>query len=179
MKLEPTPLEGAFVIVPEKLGDERGWFARTFDAEAFARHGLEMTVVQANASFNAGKGTLRGMHYQRAPHGEPKLVRCVRGAAWDVAIDLRPDSATYCSWHAVELSAGNALGFYIPAGMAHGFQTLTDDCELLYLMGHEYVAEAAEGVRWDDPAFGIQWPDAPPGGRTISERDKAFPDFQP
>lgn len=179
MKLEPTPLEGAFAVVPEKLGDERGWFARTWDADLFAGSGLAPVIVQANASSNARAGTLRGMHFQRPPHGEPKLVRCVRGAAWDVAVDLRPDSPTYCSWHAVELSAENAVGFYIPAGMAHGFQTLTDDCELLYLMGKEYVAEAADGVRWDDPAFGIDWPAAPEAGRTISERDLAFPDFQP
>lgn len=179
MRIEKTPLGGAFEILPERIEDDRGWFARTFDAALFAANGLASGIVQANASFNSLEGTLRGLHFQRAPHGEPKLVRCVRGAAWDVAVDLRPESPTYCSWHAVELSADNGIGFYIPAGMAHGFQTLTDDCELLYLMGHEYVADAADGVRWDDPTFGIQWPAAPASGRTISARDRAYPDFQP
>ena len=166
-------------MAPDKLGDERGWFARTFDATAFEQQGLDLQVTQANASFNAREGTLRGMHFQRPPHGESKLVRCVRGSAWDVAIDLRPESPTFRSWHAVELTEENSLGFFIPAGMAHGFQTLSDNCELLYLMGHEYVAESADGVRWDDAAFGIEWPAAPPAGRTISERDMAFPDFDP
>ena len=179
MRLEPTPLQGAFTVAPDKLGDERGWFARTFDAGAFEAQGLDLEVTQANASFNASEGTLRGMHFQRPPHAESKLVRCVRGAAWDVAIDLRPESPTFRSWHAVELTEENGLGFFIPAGMAHGFQTLSDNCELLYLMGHEYVAESADGVRWDDAAFGIEWPAAPPAGRTISERDMAFPDFDP
>jgi len=123
MRFVQTPLPGAVVLEPEPLADERGWFARTFDAEAFRAHGLNPEVVQMNASFNTRSGTLRGMHYQADPHGESKLVRCVSGAIFDVAVDLRPDSPTYCRWHGVELSAENGAAFYIPAGLAHGFQT--------------------------------------------------------
>jgi dTDP-4-dehydrorhamnose 3,5-epimerase len=176
MQFIETPLAGAWIVGLEKRSDDRGWFARSFDADEFRAHGLDPTVVQCNISLNTRCDTLRGMHYQAPPHGEPKLVRCVRGALHDVAVDLRPDSATYCRWHAVELSAENGLAFFIPAGMAHGFQTLTDDCEIHYQMGSPYVAEAARGVRWDDPAFGIAWP-APRGERTISDRDRHFPDF--
>ncbi len=118
------------------------------------------------------------MHYQADPHGESKLVRCVRGAVFDVAVDLRPSSPNLCRWHGVELSAENSYALYIPAGFAHGFQTLTDDCEVLYQMGHRYVPEAARGVRFDDPAFGIEWP-VPHGERIISERDASYPDFAP
>lgn len=176
MRLTETPLPGAWVVEVDRIGDERGWFARTFDAELFAEHGLEPVVAQANASFNARRGTLRGMHLQAAPHGEPKLVRCTRGAIHDVAVDLRPDSPAYCRWHAVELSEESSRAFYLPPGVAHGFQTLTDDCEVLYLMGHRYVPEAAGGVRWDDPAFGIAWPD--PGVElTISAKDRAYADY--
>jgi dTDP-4-dehydrorhamnose 3,5-epimerase len=160
-----TPLDGAWVVEMERRGDERGWFARTFD-----RAELGFEVVQANASFNTAVGTLRGMHFQRAPHGEPKLVRVTRGAVFDVAVDLATGA-----WHGVELSAENGLGFFIPAGMAHGFQTLAPDTEVLYLMGHHYVPEAADGVRWDDPAFGIAWPEPPRGGRIIAERDASWP----
>jgi dTDP-4-dehydrorhamnose 3,5-epimerase len=117
------------------------------------------------------------MHYQADPHGESKLVRCVRGAIFDVAVDLRADSPTYCRWHGVELSAESRRALFVPAGLAHGFQTLTDDCEVHYQMGHRYVPEASRGVRWDDPAFAIEWPPAPPGGRTISDRDRSYPDF--
>ncbi len=178
MTVHETPLPGVWLIEPERLGDERGWFARTFDAEEFRSRGMNPEVVQCNASFNARRDTLRGMHYQAAPHGESKLVRCVRGAIFDVAVDLRPDSETYCQWHGVELSAENGHSLYIPAGLAHGFQTLTDDCEVLYQMGHRYVPEAARGVRFDDPAFTIQWP-APRKGLVISERDRSYPDFVP
>jgi dTDP-4-dehydrorhamnose 3,5-epimerase len=176
VRFRETPLPGAWVIELDLLGDERGWFARTYDAAEFAARGLEPVGVQCNSSFNAARGTLRGLHFQRAPHGEAKLVRCVRGAIWDVGVDLRPDSPAYCRWHAVELTADNRLGYYLPAGLAHGFQTLTEDCEVQYLMGHEYVPDAAAGVRWDDPAFGIDWPT---GERVISERDQAFEDFAP
>jgi len=176
VRFAPTPLPGAWVLEPELLGDDRGWFARTFDAEEFRSRGMNPEVVQCNASFNARRDTLRGMHYQADPHGESKLVRCVRGTIYDVAVDLRPDSSTCLAWHGVELSAENRLAFYIPAGLAHGFQTLTDDCEVLYQMGHHYVPEAARGVRYDDPAFGIQWPSSS-GERTISERDCSFPSW--
>jgi dTDP-4-dehydrorhamnose 3,5-epimerase len=176
MRFLETPLNGAWVIDLDLLGDERGWFARTFDAGEFAARGLNPDVVQCNASFNARRGTLRGMHYQAEPHGESKLVRCVRGAIFDVAVDLREGSPTLRRWHGVELSAENRLAFYIPPGLAHGFQTLCDDAEVLYQMGSPYVPEAARGVRFDDPAFAIRWPDtAEP--RIVSERDRAFPDF--
>jgi dTDP-4-dehydrorhamnose 3,5-epimerase len=177
VKFVETPLPGAWVIELEELGDERGWFARTFDAEEFRARGLNPDVVQCNTSFNARRDTLRGMHYQAEPHGESKLVRCVRGAIFDVAVDLRPDSPTYRGWHGVELSADDHLGFYMPACFAHGFQTLTDDCEVLYQMGHRYVPEAARGVRWDDQTFSIDWPPVD-GELIISERDAGYPDFR-
>lgn len=176
MRFTQTPLTGVWVIELDLLGDERGWFARTFDAEEFAARGLNPTVAQCNASFNAKRDTLRGMHYQADPHGESKLVRCVRGAIFDVALDLRADSPTYRGWHGVELSAENRLAFYIPAGIAHGFQTLDEDCEVLYQMGTLYMPESARGVRWDDPAFAIEWPE-PRGKRVIAERDATYPDF--
>lgn len=178
MRFIETPLNGAWVVDLDLLGDERGWFARTFDAGEFAARGLNPAVVQCNASFNARRGTLRGMHYQAEPHGESKLVRCVHGAIFDVAVDLRGGSPTLRRWHGVELSADNRLAFYIPPGLAHGFQTLSDDAEVLYQMGNPYVPEAARGVRWDDPAFAIQWPE-PDGERIVSERDRAFADFRP
>jgi len=176
MRFDEAPLPGAWIIELDRLGDERGYFARTFDAAEFAAHGLCSRVVQCSTSFNGRRDTVRGLHYQAEPHGETKLVRCVRGAIFDVAVDLRPDSPAYCQWDAVELSADNGRMVYLPAGLAHGFQTLTDDCELLYMMGHEYVAQAARGVRWDDPAFGIAWPEAV-GQRTVSARDRGYPDF--
>ena len=176
MIFSETSLPGAYVVEPERLEDERGWFARTFAAEEFAARGLNPAVVHANASFNLRAGTLRGMHYQAAPHGECKLVRCTRGAIYDVIVDLRPDSPTYRRWSATELSEENARALYVPEDVAHGFQTLEDESEVLYLMSHEYVASHARGVRWDDPAFGIEWPDA---DRTISERDGSYPDFSP
>jgi dTDP-4-dehydrorhamnose 3,5-epimerase len=178
MRFVETPLAGVWVIELERVADERGWFARTFDAEEFQAHGLNPGVVQCNASFNARRDTLRGMHYQAEPHGESKLVRCGRGAIFDVAVDVRPDSPTYRGWYGVELSAENARSLYIEAGLAHGFQALADDCEVLYQMGHPYVPEAARGVRWDDPAFAIQWPQ-PHGQRIVSEKDLAYPELQP
>lgn len=176
MKLAPTAIDGVMVVELEPIGDERGWFARTFDAALFAQAGLDPAVVQCNLSYNARRDTVRGMHFQAEPHGEPKLVRCVRGAIFDVAVDVRPGSPTLGRWHASELSADNRRALHIASGLAHGFQTLTDDCEIEYMMGAPYVPGAARGVRWDDPAFGIEWP-APAGDRTISERDRAYPDF--
>jgi dTDP-4-dehydrorhamnose 3,5-epimerase len=178
MRFLETPLAGVWVIELDRIEDERGWFARGFDVTEFTARGLNPAVAQVNSSFNPAPATLRGMHYQAEPHGESKLIRCVRGAVFDVAVDLRPHSPTYCRWHGVELTGENRLGLYIPAGLAHGFQTLRADTELLYLMGNEYVAQAARGVRWDDPAFAIEWPasDVP---RTISTRDASYPDFRP
>jgi dTDP-4-dehydrorhamnose 3,5-epimerase len=177
MRLQESPLPGVWTIELDLLEDERGAFARTFDIEELALRGMRMNVVQCNAAFTRRRGTLRGMHYQAEPHGEPKLVRCVRGAALHVALDLRPESPTYCGWHSVELSAANHRSLYMPAGVAHGSQTLVDDCEALYLMGHRYVPEAARGVRWDDPAFAIEWPRVDGGVRLLSERDSSFPDW--
>jgi dTDP-4-dehydrorhamnose 3,5-epimerase len=177
MIFRETPLEGAVLIELEPLADERGSFARTFAVDEFAAHGLETRVVQCNTSTNLRAGTLRGLHYQVAPRAEAKLVRCVRGAIYDVVVDLRPGSLTYCSWYGAELSASNQRMLFVPVGFAHGFQTLVDDSEVLYQMSEEYSAEHARGVRWDDPAFAIAWPDA--DVRTISARDRDYADFQP
>jgi dTDP-4-dehydrorhamnose 3,5-epimerase len=173
----PAPLDGVYVVEQERIGDERGFFARTWATEEFAACGLDARAVQMNTSFNARKGTVRGLHLQVAPHEEAKLVRATRGAIWDVAVDLREESPTYRRWHAVELTEDNGLGLYIPAGFAHGFQSLTDASEVLYVMSVAYQPGASAGVRWDDPAIGITWPAAPQGGRTISERDRTWPDL--
>jgi dTDP-4-dehydrorhamnose 3,5-epimerase len=178
MRFEQTPLAGAWVVELEVIGDERGSFARTFDADEFSDRGLDPSVVQCNTSYSARAGTLRGMHFQAEPHGEPKLIRCVRGAIFDVGIDLRRDSDTYCRWHGVELSAENGSMLFLPRGFAHGFQTLLDDCVILYQMGERYVPDAGRGVRWDDPAFGIAWPPTA-RERVISERDRSYADFRP
>jgi dTDP-4-dehydrorhamnose 3,5-epimerase len=180
MSFVPSPLPGVWMIeLDGLLRDERGWFVRTLDVEELAARGIEMNIVQCNASYTLRRDTLRGMHYQAEPHGEPKLVRCVRGAAFHVALDLRADSPTYCGWHGVELSAQNLRTLYLPPGVAHGFQTLVDDCEAFYQMGHGYVPEAARGVRWDDPAFAISWPPVAEGGeRIMSPRDRSFADWQ-
>ncbi len=177
MRFEASPIPGVWVVDLDRIGDERGWFARTFDAQEFKARGLPMDIVQCNASFTPRRGTLRGMHYQADPHGEAKLVRCVRGATFHVALDLRPTSPTYLGWHAVELSAGDLRALYLPEGVAHGSQTLVDGCEVLYQMGHRYVPDAAMGVRWDDPAFAIRWPHVDDGVRILSERDSSFADW--
>jgi dTDP-4-dehydrorhamnose 3,5-epimerase len=177
MRFEETPVPGAFVVELDRLSDERGWFARSFDRSEFERRGLEPAVVQCNVSYNERAGTLRGMHYQSAPHGEPKLVRATRGAIFDVIADVREDSPAYRAWFGVELSADNGRALYIPVGVAHGFQTLADATEVSYQMGHEYVADSAAGVRWDDPQLGIEWP--PAERRIISERDLSYPPLAP
>jgi dTDP-4-dehydrorhamnose 3,5-epimerase len=169
-----TKLPGAFVIEPERLEDERGFFARTWCEREFRAHGLNPRLVQCNVSYNRARSTLRGMHYQAAPHEEAKLVRCTMGAVHDVVVDLRPDSPTFRQWVAVELSARNRTMLYVPEGFAHGFQTLEDDTEVFYQMSELYHPECARGVRWDDPAFGIEWP-LPP--RALSERDRQYVDF--
>jgi dTDP-4-dehydrorhamnose 3,5-epimerase len=153
-----TPLVGAFVVEPERIADERGFFARTWCVNEFAARGLETRLVQCNVSYNARRGTLRGMHFQAAPHEEVKLVRCTAGAIYDVIVDLRPGSPTRHQWFGVELTAANRLALYIPAGFAHGFQTLEDESEVFYQMAEFYHPESARGVRYDDPAFGIAWP---------------------
>ncbi len=178
MIFTPTSIEGAHVVEQERMEDERGFFARTFCGEEFASLGLDARVAQSNTSYNARAGTLRGMHYQADPHGEAKLVRCTRGAIFDVAVDLRRDSPTHARWFGVELTEENGSAFFVPAGCAHGFQTLADATEVLYLMSTPYVAGSGRGVRWDDPAFGIVWPDPPAHGRTMSERDATYPDYR-
>lgn len=171
-----TDLEGAFIIDLERIADPRGFFARAWDRNEFEEHGLETRIAQSNLSFNKRRGTLRGMHYQVAPHAEVKLVRCTRGAMYDVIIDLRQGSPTYARWIGVELTEHNGRMLYIPKGFAHGFQTLRDDTEAFYMMSEFYTPGAAAGVRWDDPSFEIEWPLGEP--TEISEKDRAWPDHQ-
>jgi dTDP-4-dehydrorhamnose 3,5-epimerase len=175
MNIRPTAIAGVMVVRVAANGDQRGLFARTYDADAFAAAGLPTEWPQCNTSWNARKGTLRGLHFQNPPRPDPKLVRCTRGRIFDVAVDLRPDSPTFCRWTGAELSAENRDAMAIPAGCAHGFLTLEDDCEVFYMMGAFYVAELAGGVRWNDPAFAIAWPAAP---TAMSEKDANWPDFR-
>lgn len=177
MRFIPTPLRGAFLIEPTPHDDERGCFAHTSCADEFASRGLVAHWPQCNVSFNKAAGTLRGMHYQADPCPEVKLVRCTRGAAFDVIADVRPSSPTYGKWFAAELTADNRRALYVPAGFAHGFQTLCDDTELFYQMSERYFPELARGVRWDDAALGIDWPACP--RRTLSPRDEALPALPP
>jgi len=167
-----TKLQGAYQIDLELRNDERGFFARSFCQQEFRARGLKTAIAQCNVSFNRLKGTLRGMHFQLAPKAEAKLVRCIRGAIYDVIVDIRPRSATYCSWTAVELTADNCRMLYIPEGFAHGFQTLEDNSEVFYHMFEFYSPEHARGVRWDDPAFAITWPLMKP---IISDKDRNYP----
>jgi dTDP-4-dehydrorhamnose 3,5-epimerase len=171
MIFKETPLAGAFLIALDPHEDERGSFARSFCRREFEAHGLSPVVSQCNISRNRKKGTLRGMHFQAAPHEEAKLVRCTRGAIWDVIVDLRAGSPTRWRWHAAELNAENRLAFYVPEGFAHGFQTLADDTEVLYQMSEFYHPELARGLRWDDPKLGIRWPLA---DAIVSERDRGY-----
>ena len=176
MKFAQTELPGVFLIEPELLADDRGAFARSFCVDEFAAAGIEFEVVQANISFNRFSGTVRGMHFQADPYAEAKVVRCTRGALYDVVVDLRPDSAMYGKWVGAELNADNRKALYIPEGCAHGFQTLLDNTEVDYLMSSRYQPEAASGVRFDDPAIGIDWPLAV---SSVSDRDRDWPDFEP
>jgi dTDP-4-dehydrorhamnose 3,5-epimerase len=171
-----TPLPGAFVIEPEPLEDARGLFARTWCRREFEARGLETRIAQCSTSFNKRKGTLRGMHYQGPPAAETKVVRCTRGSLHDVIIDLRPDSPAFTRHFAVVLAADNRKMLYVPAGFAHGFQTLEDGTEVFYQISEFYSPDHGRGVRWDDRAFGIRWPE---GERTIVERDRSYPDFRP
>jgi dTDP-4-dehydrorhamnose 3,5-epimerase len=170
----PTRLPGAYLIDVERHADERGFLARTFCEREFADQGLPMRIVQSSTIHSPRRHTLRGLHYQKAPHAEIKLVRCTRGSIFLVMVDLRPDSPTGGEWLGVELTAQNERLAYVPAGFAQGYQTLEDDAEVLYQMSHHYVPDSACGVRWDDPAFGIDWP--PAEERVISERDRSWPD---
>ncbi|MCK9532431.1 MAG: dTDP-4-dehydrorhamnose 3,5-epimerase [Gammaproteobacteria bacterium] len=175
MRFTETELPGAFIIDIQPLEDERGFFARGFCERELAEHGLIPRVVQANISFNRRKGTLRGMHYQVAPHEEAKLVRCTRGALYDVIVDLRPESPTYLQWTGVELTADNHRALFVPQGFAHGFQTLQDNTEAFYQVSEFYTPTAERGLRHDDPAIGIHWPLAV---ASISAKDTAWPDVQ-
>jgi dTDP-4-dehydrorhamnose 3,5-epimerase len=170
-----TKLAGVFVIKPERHEDERGFFARTWCQREFEEHGLHARLVQCNVSFNKKMGTLRGMHYQVAPHAEAKLVRCTIGAIYDVVLDLRSASSTFKQWIAVELTAEHGKMLYIPEGLAHGFQTLQDNVEVFYQMTQFYHPESARGVRWNDVAFGVGWPLPTP---ILSEKDRNYPDFK-
>ena len=172
MIFKETKLRGAYVIEPELVEDERGFFGRMWSEEEFAARGLNPRIQQCNTSFNKQRGTLRGMHYQIPPHEEAKLVRCTVGAIYDVIVDLREDSPTRSKWIGVELSADNRLMVYVPEGFAHGFQTLEDDTEVFYQVSEYYHPESAHGVRWDDPAFSINWPLSI---SVISERDRSHP----
>ena len=171
-----TELRGAYSIELEKREDERGFFARTWCQDEFEAQGLVARIVQANLSFNKKQGTLRGMHYQVAPHAETKLVRCTRGAIYDVIIDLRPDSPSYRQWVGVELTADNYRMLFVPEGFAHGFQMLTDNTDVMYQVSAFYTPGAERGLRYNDPAFGIRWPLEV---QVISPKDQHWPDFTP
>lgn len=175
MIFRPTRLAGLWLVEIEPQADERGHFARTWCRREFAAHGLDTRLAQASLSFNRQAGTLRGLHFQRPPHAEAKLVRCTRGAIWDVALDLRPGSPTRGKWQGFELSAENGAALYIPEGFAHGFQTLRPETEVFYQISEFHAPEAASGVRYDDPAFAMSWP-LPVS--CISPRDAAWPAFR-
>ncbi len=177
MILKPQLLAGLWLVEPERFEDTRGHFARTFDAAAFGKLNLPTHWEQCSTSFNVRRHTLRGMHWQAVPHAEGKLVRCTRGRIFDVAVDLRPASATFGRWVGLELSADNGRQLYIPEGFAHGFLTLEDASEVFYQITAEFRPESACGARWNDPAFQIKWPVA--DDLIISDRDKSYPDFSP
>jgi dTDP-4-dehydrorhamnose 3,5-epimerase len=176
MRFEETNLRGAYLVDLEPRVDERGFFARAFCEREFVEHGLPAHFPQCNLSRNLRAGTLRGMHYQAAPHRESKLVRCVAGAIFDVIVDLREGSRTRFSWLGVELSAQNGRALFVPEGFAHGFLTLADDVDVFYQMGQFHQPNAARGLRYDDPLIGIRWPREP---TTIAERDATYPEFDP
>ena len=175
MIFKPLPISGAYVIEIERFEDKRGFFARAWSDKEFEEKGLFGKFVESNISFSRHKGTLRGMHFQASPFEQVKLVRCTAGAIYDVIIDLRKDSPTYKHYAGVELSAENELMLYVPGEFAHGFQTLKPNTEVFYMVSKYYAPESAGGIRWDDPAIGIQWPE---DQRTILERDLAYPDFR-
>jgi dTDP-4-dehydrorhamnose 3,5-epimerase len=176
MIFRESPLPGAFIVDLELHADERGFFARSYCPDEFAAQGLTTPLRQCSVSYNARKGTLRGLHYQAAPHEEHKLVRCTAGAIFDVIVDIRPHSGHYKRWFGTELSAQNRRALFIPAGFAHGFITLSDDAEVYYMISVPHAPAHAQGFRWSDPAFGIQWPLSP---SVISPRDAAYPLMDP
>ncbi len=174
MRFQGTSLCDAWLIEPVPVWDERGFFSRVFCMREFEEHGLKTGFVQHSLSYSRVRGTLRGLHFQKPPHAETKVVCCLKGAIWDVIVDLRPDSPTAGRWEAFELTAENRRQLYIPEGFAHGFQSLTDDVEISYLISAFYVPDAAAGLRFDDPAFNITWP-LPPGA--MSDKDRSWPGF--
>lgn len=176
MTFEKSQIDGVWLLRCEAQIDERGWFARTFCSREFSARGLASPLSQSNLSFNHQRATMRGMHWQQAPYGEVKLVRCMRGAIWDVVADVRPGSPTHGSWQAFELNEGSPSSLYIPEGVAHGFLTLRDETLVHYQMSGEYSPSAARGLRWDDPTFAISWPIEP---AIISGRDRQWPDWHP
>lgn len=176
MDFRETILKGAFVIESERFDDDRGFFVQDWSAQEFAEAGLDAGMVECNRSFNRRQGTLRGMHYQIAPQAQAKLVRCLRGALYDVIIDLRPDSGTFKQWLSVELTGDDMKALYVPANFAHGFQTLQDDTEVSYHTSSYYHPASERGIRWDDPAFNITWPQTE--SRIIIARDREYPDFE-
>lgn len=175
MIITETKLAGVCIVEPRRFDDERGFFAPAFSAELFAARGLAGSFVESNISYSKRRGTLRGMHYQAAPHGQAKLVRCTRGAIFDVAADLRPGSPTFRQWVGVELTEENRLMLYLPGDCAHGFQTLVDGTEVFYMVSAPYAPASGRGFRWDDPSFGIRWPAA--DELIINERDRTYSDF--
>ncbi len=175
MVFKDTELKDAYIIELERLSDERGFFSRTYCEHEFREHGIEHHIVQANVSYNKVKGTLRGMHYQMQSYGEAKLIRCTKGAIYDVIIDIRPDSKSYKNWISVELNEQNHRMLYVPEGFAHGFITLEDSTEVSYQMSEFYKPGVGKGIRWNDPAFAINWPVAV---SEISEKDKNWTDFK-
>ena len=174
MKFSPLNIEGAFLIELDLHVDERGFFARSFCEEEFENAGLWSRYPQHNLSYNENAGTVRGLHYQKSPHEEVKVVSCIKGAIFDVIVDLRPESKTYLEHVSIELAAGENTALYVPEGIAHGFQTLIDETTVSYLMGRPYKPDSSAGFRWDDPAFNIEWPNEP---TMISDRDANYPDF--
>lgn len=171
-----TPLHGLVILDVERHEDERGYLARTYCEQEFGEHGLITRFVQSSTVFSSRRGTLRGLHFQAPPHGEVKLIRCTRGAAHVAVVDLRPESETYTHWLSVELTAANGRQLYVPVGFAQGYQTLEDGTEVAYRMSTAYVPDAARGVRWDDPAFSIEWPRVE--RRILSPRDRRWPDYE-
>lgn len=176
MQFTPTPLEGSYLIDLEKIEDERGFFARLFSTEEAEEHGIETTLLHVNNSLSVNKGTLRGMHYQLSPRQETKVVRCIRGALYDMILDLRKDSPTFGQSFGKELTAENRSMMYIPKGFAHGFLTLEPNTEIIYFVSQSYSPAHERGIRWDDPYFGLRWPGKP---KVLSERDLNHPDFDP
>ncbi|HEX2271307.1 MAG TPA: dTDP-4-dehydrorhamnose 3,5-epimerase [Pyrinomonadaceae bacterium] len=171
-----TKLKGAFVIDPQRFEDERGFLARSFSAKEFEDHGLNPRIAECNISFSRKRYTVRGMHFQKPPHAQAKLVRCSKGAIYDVIIDLRPESPTFKQWIGEELTAENRRMLYVPEGFAHGFQTLEENTEVFYQISEFYTPQSEAGVRWNDPAFAIRWPAS--DGVTINDRDRNYPDFK-